>query len=207
MIGNKIGHQLDPYINQVLKRIFGERANPNFFTLSGFFATLLASLLILKEFWMLAGLAIILSGLLDLFDGVVARNLGKVTAFGAFLDSVLDRYSDLFLLLALLIHYLKKGDPGLVILTFFVSIGTALIPYVRARAEALGLSCSIGLMERAERIILLSAGTLFGWMELILWVLAILTHFTVLHRIYYVWKKLRSPLENENSKSQTPNPR
>jgi len=207
MIGNKIGHRLDPYINHVLKRIFGERGNPNLFTLMGFFATLLASFLIVKEFWVLAGLAIILSGLFDLFDGVVARNLGKVTAFGGFLDSVLDRYSDLFLLLALLIHYLKKGAPGLVILTFFVSIGTALIPYVRARAEALSLPCSIGLMERAERIILLSAGALFGWMELVLWVLAILTHFTVLHRIYYVWKKLRPPLENENSKFQIPNPK
>lgn len=191
MIGNRIGHRLDPYINHVLKRILGERGNPNLFTLIGFVATLLASFLILKEFWILAGLAIILSGIFDLFDGVVARNLGKVTAFGGFLDSVLDRYSDLFLLLALLIHYLKKGDHGLVILTFFVSIGTILIPYVRARAEALNLSCSIGLMERAERIILLSAGALFGWMEWILWVLAILTHFTVLHRIYYVWKKLR----------------
>jgi len=191
MIGNKIGHRLDSFINSVLKSILGERGNPNLFTLMGFLATLLACFLVLKECWVLAGLAIILSGLFDLFDGVVARNLGKVTAFGGFLDSVLDRYSDLFLLLALLIHYLKKGDPDLVILTFFVSIGTALIPYVRARAEALSLPCSIGLMERAERIILLSAGALFGWMGLVLWVLAILTHFTVLHRIYYVWKKLR----------------
>jgi CDP-diacylglycerol--glycerol-3-phosphate 3-phosphatidyltransferase len=207
MIGNKIGHRLDPYINHVLKRIFGERGNPNFFTLMGFFATLLASFLILKESWGMAGLAIILSGLFDLFDGVVARNLGKVTAFGGFLDSVLDRYSDLFLLLALLISYLRKGYPGLVILTSFVSIGTALIPYVRARAEASNVPCNIGFMERAERIILLSAGALLGCMEWVLWVMAILTHLTVLHRIYYVWKKLRSPLENENPKSQTPNPK
>jgi CDP-diacylglycerol--glycerol-3-phosphate 3-phosphatidyltransferase len=191
MIGNKIGHRLDPYINSVLKNIFGKRGNPNLFTLMGFFATLLACFLILKENWVLAGLAIILSGILDLFDGVVARNLGKVTAFGGFLDSVLDRYSDLFLLLALLIHYLKKGDPGLVVLTSFVSIGTVLIPYVRARAEASNVPCNVGLMERAERIILLSAGVLFGLMEPALWILAVLTHFTVLHRIYYVWKKLR----------------
>jgi CDP-diacylglycerol--glycerol-3-phosphate 3-phosphatidyltransferase len=190
MIGNKIGHRLDPYINYVLKNIFGDRGNPNLFTLMGFFATLIASFFILKGFWLLAGLAIILSGLFDLFDGVVARNLGKVTAFGGFLDSVLDRYSDLLFLLALLIHYLKRGDTVLVILTSFVSIGTALIPYVRARAEAIQIPCNIGLMERAERIILLSVGTLFGWMEQILWVLAILNHFTVLHRIYYVWKKL-----------------
>ncbi len=138
----------------------------------------------------MAGMAIILSGLFDLFDGVVARTLGKVTTFGGFLDSVLDRYSDLFLLLALIIHYLQKQNPGLVILTSFVIIGTALIPYVRAKAEIIHLPCTIGFMERAERIILLAAGALFGWMVEILWILAILTHFTVLQRIWYVWKKL-----------------
>ena len=191
MISNRIGHRLDPYLYNLFKKIFRERGNPNLFTLLGLFATLVASFLILKGFWVGAGLLIILSGLFDLFDGVVARKLGKVTTFGAFLDSVLDRYSDLFLLLALLIYYLQKGILNLVILTSFVSIGTALIPYTRARAEALQIPCNIGLMERAERIILLSAGVLLGWMELMLWVLAILTHFTVVQRIYHVWKKLR----------------
>jgi len=192
MIGNKIGHRLDPFLYSIVKITFGDRGHPNLFTLIGFFSTLLASLLVIGGFWLLAGFAIILSGLFDLFDGVVARNVGKVTAFGGFLDSVLDRYSDLLLLLAFLIHYLKKGDSGLVILISFVSIGTALIPYIRAKAEALQTPCSIGLMERAERIILLSLGTLFNWMIPILWVLVILTHFTVLHRIFYIWKKFRS---------------
>lgn len=109
------------------------------------------------------------------------------------MDSVLDRYSDLLLLLALLVHYLHRGESGLVILTSFVSIGTVLIPYTRARAEAVQVPCNAGLMERAERIILLSAGALFNWMDSILWILAILTHFTVLQRIYHVWKKLRAP--------------
>jgi CDP-diacylglycerol--glycerol-3-phosphate 3-phosphatidyltransferase len=192
MIGDKIGHRLDPTLYYVLKKISKEQGNPNFFTFMGFFATLVASFLILKGFWFLAGLAIILSGLFDLFDGVIARKLGKVTALGGFLDSVLDRYSDLLLLLAILIYYLKREDPGLVILTSLVSMGTVLIPYIRAKAESLQVPCTIGLMERAERIILLSIGTLFQWMEPVLWILAILTHFTVLHRIYYVWKKLRS---------------
>jgi CDP-diacylglycerol--glycerol-3-phosphate 3-phosphatidyltransferase len=191
MIGNKIGHRLDPFLHRILSKVFGERGNPNTFTWMGFFATLIASVFILKEFWLAAGLMIILSGLFDLFDGVVARKLGKVTAFGGFLDSVLDRYSDLLLLMALLIHYLRKENLALVILTFLVAIGTALIPYVRAKAESIQIPCDVGLMERAERIILLSAGALFQWMEPILWTLAILTHFTVLQRIYYVWKKLR----------------
>ena len=191
MISNKIGHRLDPFLSKIILSTFGEWGHPNLFTLIGFFVTLAASLLILKGFWFLGGLAIIFSGLFDLFDGVVARNFGKVTAFGGFLDSVLDRYSDLLLLLAFLIHYLKREDSSLVILTSLVSIGTVLIPYIRARAEALQIPCNIGLIERAERIILLSAGTLFNWMEPILWVMAILTHFTVLQRIFYVWKKLR----------------
>jgi CDP-diacylglycerol--glycerol-3-phosphate 3-phosphatidyltransferase len=193
MIGNKIGHRLDPYFYYLLKSISGKHTNPNLFTLLGFFATLVASYLILKGFWFLAGLSIILSGLFDLFDGVAARKLGKVTAFGGFLDSVIDRYSDLLLLLAFLIDGLRKEDSGLVLLISFASMGTVLIPYVRAKAEALQVPCAVGLMERAERIILLSIGTLFQWMEPILWMLAILTHFTVLQRIYYVWKKLHSP--------------
>ena len=200
MIGNKVGRRLDPWLYTVLSKIFGTKGNPNSFTIMGFFATLIASVFIIKELWVAAGLMIILSGLLDLFDGVLARKLERVTLFGGFLDSVLDRYSDLFLLLALLIYYLRKGVPGLVILTSVVSIGTILISYVRAKAESLQIPCSVGLMERAERIILLSAGTLFQWMEPILWILAILTHFTVIHRIYYVWEKMRSLSENENPK-------
>jgi len=192
MIGNKIGHRLDPYLYYLLKKIGGEHGNPNLFTFTGFLATLAASFLIFKGFWFFAGLTIILSGLFDLLDGVVARKLGKVTAWGGFLDSVLDRYSDLLLLLAFLIYYLKKEEGGLVILTSIVSMGTVLIPYTRSKAESLKVQCTIGLMERAERTILLSVGTLFHWMEPILWILAILTHFTVLQRIYYVWKKLRS---------------
>ncbi len=192
MIGNRVGHRLDPYIDYVLRNLFGERANPNYFTFLGFFATLIASFFILRGLWLWAGLAIILSGLFDLFDGVAARKLGKVTAFGGFLDSVLDRYSDLLLLLAFVIYYLSKKNPLFVIVASFVSIGTALIPYVRARAESSNVPCHVGIMERAERIILLSAGTLFDCMGPILWVLAILTHFTVLHRIFYVWKKLRA---------------
>ena len=192
MIGDKIGHRLDPYLYSILKAFSAEQGNPNLFTFMGFLATLAASVLVLNELWFFAGLAVILSGLFDLFDGVLARKLGKTSALGSFLDSVLDRYSDLLLLLAILIHYLKKEELGFALLTSFVSMGTALIPYVRAKAEALQVQCTVGLMERAERIILLAVGTLFQTMEPILWILAILTHLTVLQRIYHVWKKLSS---------------
>ena len=193
MIGNKIGHRLDPYLEKAYKKLIGNRGNPNVLSLLGVLAILGASYLLITDRWIGAGLMVILSGFFDLLDGAIARNFNKVTPFGGFLDSVLDRYSDLFLFLALLIYYLNKGDATLVILTGFASIGTALIPYARARAEAVQIPCSVGLMERAERIILLSAGLLFRWMEPILWILAIFTHTTVLQRIYYVWKKLKRP--------------
>ena len=193
MIGNKIGHRLDPYLEKAYKKVIGNRGNPNVLSLLGVLAILGASYLLITDRWIGAGLMVILSGFFDLLDGAIARNFNKVTPFGGFLDSVLDRYSDLFLFLALLIYYLNKGDATLVILTGFASIGTALIPYARARAEAIQIPCSVGLMERAERIILLSAGLLFRWMEPILWILAIFTHTTVLQRIYYVWKKLKRP--------------
>jgi CDP-diacylglycerol--glycerol-3-phosphate 3-phosphatidyltransferase len=190
MIGNKIGHRFDPLIFKIIVVIFGTNLNPNLFTLIGFFVNLIASYLVLTGRWFLGGMMIIFSGLFDLFDGVVARKLNKVTNFGAFLDSVLDRYSDLLLLMSFIIFYLKKEDPSLVILTSIVSIGTILISYIRAKAESLNIPCNIGLMERAERIILLSIGTIFSIMEPILWIMAILTHFTVIQRIYYVWKRL-----------------
>jgi len=134
---------------------------------------------------------VLLSGLFDLFDGVIARTLNKVTRFGGFLDSVIDRYSDLLLRTAFLSTFLTRSDSTLVILVSFVSMGTALIPYVRARAEAAQIPCTAGLMERAERVILITIGTLFGLIEPVLWILAVLTHYTVLERIYHVWKKMR----------------
>jgi len=192
MLSDKLGHRLDSYLYPPFRKIFGEQGNPNLLTFLGFLSTLVAAGVIIQGTWILAGLMIVLSGLFDLLDGVIARNLRKVTRFGSFFDSVMDRYSDLLLMMALAIFYLNKGNASLVILSFVVAIGVALIPYVRAKAESLQLSCHVGLMERAERIILLSIGTLFNWMEPILWTLAILTHLTVLHRIYDVWKKLRA---------------
>ena len=190
MIGDKIGHRLDPYLFSLYHKMLGANGTPNLLTLLGLLAMLLASFLVFRGYWVYAGLAILLSGILDLFDGVIARRLNKVTRFGGFFDSVLDRYSDLLFLFALLLVYLKQDRRDLVILVFVVAIGTALVPYARARAEAAQVVCNIGLMERAERLILLVAGTLFHVMVPVLWILAVLTHITVLQRIYHVWKKL-----------------
>jgi len=191
MIGDKIGHRLDPYLFSFYHKILGANGTPNLLTFLGLLAMLLASFLVIQDHWVYAGLAIILSGIFDLFDGVIARRLNKVTRFGGFFDSVVDRYSDLLFLFALLLFYLEQNRSDLVILVFVVATGTVLVSYARARAEAAQVTCNIGLMERAERLILLVIGTLFHVMVPVLWILAILTHVTVLQRIYHVWKKLK----------------
>jgi phosphatidylglycerophosphate synthase len=137
----------------------------------------------------LGGILILLSGGFDLLDGIVARTTGKVTAFGAFLDSVLDRYSDAALFLGIGVYL--RDDPLNILLVGLTFIGTVLISYVRARAEGLGLTCNIGIMERPERIIILSIGGIFDILISVLWILLILTHFTAIQRIYHTWSMTR----------------
>jgi len=152
MIGNRIGHRLDPYLYVVYRKLFGNRGNPNLLSLLGFLATLAASALILMDLWTATGAAILLSGFFDILDGAVARQLGKVTPFGGFLDSVLDRYSDMIFLLALLLYYLRQEDARQVVLVSVASIGTALVPYIRAKAEAASVTCNVGLLERGNAL-------------------------------------------------------
>jgi len=194
MISSKIGHRLDFPLSRIIKLIFKtDNLNPTYFTLAGLLVNLLAAAAFVYGKWLWAGFLILAAGLFDILDGVVARTFGKVTNFGGFLDSVIDRYSDLFLLIGLIIYYAKNQDMHLLILTAVVSIGTILIPYTRARAEVFIPHCDVGIMERAERIILLAAGStfqcLFNIMPMVLWILAIFTHITVFHRIYFTLKE------------------
>ncbi len=191
MISSKIGHKLDPYIYRVVKHLLGKRVNPNLLTFSGFILNAGAAFLLAMGYLKGGGFAILGAGLCDLMDGAMARNQGRATPFGAFFDSVMDRYSDLIVLLGILLFYTRRGSTSMVILTSVVLIGTALVPYVRARAEGVIEKCAVGVTERAERIVLLAAGALFDVMVPILWILAVLTHLTVIQRIHYTWKQLR----------------
>ncbi|MFQ5842065.1 MAG: CDP-alcohol phosphatidyltransferase family protein [Thermodesulfobacteriota bacterium] len=194
MISSKIGHKLDPYIYTIVKHLLGKRVNPNLLTFSGFILNAGAAFLLAMGYLKGGGFAILGAGLCDLMDGAMARNQGRATPFGAFFDSVMDRYSDLIVLLGILLFYTRRGPTSIVILTSVVLIGTALVPYVRARAEGVIGKCAVGLLERAERIVLLAVGSLFDVMVPILWILAILTHFTVVQRIHYTWKQLRGAI-------------
>ena len=138
-----------------------------------------------------AGLVIIGAGIFDMVDGRVARQTDQVTVFGAFFDSVIDRYSDVVLFFGLLVFYARGNRLFYVFLAAFVMITSLMVSYTRARAEALIGKCKVGFMERPERIVLIILGALFnrwGVMAPVLWVLAVLSTITVIHRIRYTYQ-------------------
>ncbi|MEK7398287.1 MAG: CDP-alcohol phosphatidyltransferase family protein [Candidatus Poribacteria bacterium] len=152
----------------------------------------------------LAGILILVGGGFDMFDGAVARATNKSTPFGALLDSVVDRYSEGIIFLGLAIYFAMEGTTkdriyGL-IPTCLGLISAFLVSYVRARAEGLQLECKVGLMQRPERVILLAGGVLFQNVLIVyiniliiaLWILAILSHFTILQRVFFAQRKLQS---------------
>src|SRR5437867_6975186 len=162
----------------------------NGLTLIGLLINMFAMVLVAKGIFLWAGLVILLAGVFDIVDGEVARRTQRVTKFGAFFDSVIDRYSDLLLLLGLIIWYAKINRIFYVGLTGLVLIGSVLTSYSRARAESLIPACKVGFLERPERIVLLIIGSLWDRMAAALWVMAILSNWTVSQRIWYTWREL-----------------
>ena len=141
-----------------------------------------------------AGLVIIGAGIFDMVDGRVARQTNQVTVFGAFFDSVIDRYSDVALFFGLLVFYARGNRFFYVVLAAFVMVTSLMVSYTRARAEALIGSCKVGFMERPERVVLIILGALFnrwGVMAPVLWVLAVFSTITVIHRIRYTYEQTR----------------
>lgn len=184
MLSSRLGHFLDKPLSPVV-RVIGK--NPNALTITGFIITAIAALIIPFHLT-IGGLLIMLGGLFDMLDGVSARVNGRVTRFGAFLDSLLDRYSDAFLFLSIAWYLASMGDHSGAFLSIGSMLGAFLVSYARARAEGLNINGKTGLMERPERITLLIIGTLTGWLVPVLWVLFILTQVTVIQRAYAVWK-------------------
>jgi CDP-diacylglycerol--glycerol-3-phosphate 3-phosphatidyltransferase len=132
------------------------------------------------------------AGFLDMADGQVARRVGRVTAFGAFLDSTLDRYSDLALYMGLVVYYTLIGRAFYMTLAAVAMASSFMVSYSRARAESLIPSCKVGFMERPERLVLLILGGAFRRMAPVLWVIAFISTLTVIHRVIYTWHELRS---------------
>ncbi len=146
------------------------------------------------KMFLLAALVIIGAGIFDMVDGRVARLTDQVTVFGAFFDSVIDRYSDVVLFFGLVVFYARGNRLLYVFLAAFVMATSLMVSYTRARAEALIGSCKVGFMERPERIVLIILGALFekwGAMAPVLWILALISTITVVHRISYTYGKTK----------------
>ncbi len=184
MISAKFGHFLDKPLSPVVRHL---KIHPNIFTIAGFLITLLAAIVLTINL-RIGGILIILGGLFDMIDGVVARANGLTSRFGAFLDSVLDRYSDAAIFIGLAWYLLKTDNIVGAIICIFTMIGALLISYTKARAEGIGEKCHVGIIERPERIILISFACFTGWIMPVLWVMLIFTHITVLQRIFHTWK-------------------
>jgi CDP-diacylglycerol--glycerol-3-phosphate 3-phosphatidyltransferase len=168
------------------------RINPNILTIIGLVINIGAAVLFAKGIFFWAGIVVLFAGIFDMVDGEVARRTGRVTKFGAFFDSVIDRYSDLLLLLGLVHWYAKLGRMFYVALTGLVLIGSVMTSYTRARAESLIPACKVGFLERPERIVLLIIGALWDRMGAVLWIMAILSNWTVSQRIWYTWRELKN---------------
>src|SRR3954464_5899116 len=174
------------------------KISPNVLTFLGLVINVIAAVLFgyasaenQQRMFLYAGLVIIGAGIFDMVDGRVARATGQVTQFGAFFDSVIDRYSDLALFFGLLVYYARAGRFFYIVLVAVVMTGSVMVSYTRARAESLIGSCKVGFMERPERIVLVIIGALFNRMAPVLGVIAILSNITVIHRILFTYQQTR----------------
>lgn len=196
MISSRLARRIESPLLPILKKI---NVNPNAITLAGFFITSAGAFIFAYDF-RAGGAVILLGSLFDSFDGMVARANGRTSAFGAYLDSVLDRYSDGFIFLGAAYHL--RTNPVAVALALGTLMGAYLVSYTRARAEGLGVDCKVGVMERPERIILVTAGAIFGFIVPALWVLLAFAHFTAFQRIAHTRRALA--VKKPESREETP---
>jgi phosphatidylglycerophosphate synthase len=191
MITGQIGKAGNKAVEGIVRAFAASRINPNLLTFIGSAINAVAAYLFATDYFRWAGLTVILAGIFDLTDGRVARHTGRVTPFGGFFDSVMDRYSDLVLLIGLLVYYGRVNRFGYVTLVAVAMIGSVMVSYSRARAENLIPSCKVGFLERPERVVLIIIGALGDRMEAVLWVIAVLSNLTVVHRVVHTWHETR----------------
>jgi CDP-diacylglycerol--glycerol-3-phosphate 3-phosphatidyltransferase len=180
----------------LLDKIVGALAatgiNPNFLTFFGLVVNFWAAAMFATGRFRTAAAIIFFAGFLDMLDGQVARRQNRVTAFGAFYDSTLDRYSDMALYMGLLVYYAVSARTSYVVLAAVATAGSVMVSYTRARAESLIPTCKVGFMERPERLVLLIIGGAFNRMAPVLWVISVISTITVIHRILYTWQETKA---------------
>jgi CDP-diacylglycerol--glycerol-3-phosphate 3-phosphatidyltransferase len=183
------------------ERLIESRLTPNAISMAGFALNLVAAALITQRLFFVAGVAFIAGSTMDTLDGRYSRMSGKGTLFGAFLDSTLDRIEEGVVLAAVAGYFAAVGDDVAAAMCVVAVLGSLMVSYARARAEALGVECKVGLATRPVRVVLLSAGLVFakgaglGDFELLapaIYTIAALTTITVIQRVWHVRNELKS---------------
>ncbi|HYI79772.1 MAG TPA: CDP-alcohol phosphatidyltransferase family protein [Thermoleophilaceae bacterium] len=186
---------------QARNRLIESRLTPNAISMTGLVGNVIAAVLVTQRLFFLAGIAFILGSVMDTLDGRYSRMSGKGTPFGAFLDSTLDRVEEGIVLTAVAAYFAAEGDELAVAAVVVAVLFSLMVSYTRARAEALGVECKVGLATRAVRVVIISAGLLFakgaglGDFELLapaIYLLAALTVITTFQRIFHVRRALGS---------------
>jgi CDP-diacylglycerol---glycerol-3-phosphate 3-phosphatidyltransferase len=203
MFSNVIGRGGKYILDQIVWVLTRLKINPNILTFTGVLISFWAAWEFGFGNFFRGGIVIILAGLFDMLDGEVARVSCTESSFGAFYDSVIDRYSDIMILQGLMVYYAREQRLDYVVLVGVVIMGAVLTSYARARAESLIPKCKAGFMERPERIVLLIIGGLANRMEAVMWILAVLGNWTVINRIYFTWKELPKQGESERTLGRT----
>ena len=183
-------------------RLIESRLTPNAISMTGLVGNLAAAVLITQELFFLGGLAFIAGSVMDTLDGRYSRMSGKGTLFGAFLDSTLDRIEEGVVLTAIAWYFAEHTDDAVAAAAcVFVVLGSLMVSYTRARAEALGVECKVGVATRPVRVVILSAGLVFGAGDLIsdvdllpasIYAMAALTSVTVVQRVWHVRTRLKA---------------
>jgi CDP-diacylglycerol--glycerol-3-phosphate 3-phosphatidyltransferase len=180
-------------------RLIESRLTPNAISIVGLILNLAAAALVTQRLFFCAGIAFIVGSIMDTLDGRYSRMSGKGTQFGAFLDSTLDRIEEGVVLAAVCWQFASAGEEALAAACLLVVLGSLMVSYTRARAEALGVECKVGIATRPVRVVVLSAGLMFAEGELIggvdllpaaIWVMLALTAFTVVQRVWHVRREL-----------------
>ncbi len=190
MIKEKLGHRIDGWIHTLCPFLFWRPINPDLLTVLGMIIASSAGLAFAEGAFRLAGVLLVAGGFFDLIDGVIARHFGISTRFGALLDSSLDRVVDILVMLGLVIFYARAPSGVGVVLCVVILVASVLTSYAKAHAERVLDRIPGGLLERGERVGLLAAGAILGWITPVLWVLAIGTVVTVGQRFLYAYREM-----------------
>jgi CDP-diacylglycerol---glycerol-3-phosphate 3-phosphatidyltransferase len=181
----------------IIRACVALRIHPNVLTFVGVLINAAAAIALARGRFILAGVIMLAANIFDFIDGKVAHESNTVSLFGGFWDSVIDRFSDLALFLGLIYLYSTLNRPGYVLVTALAMMFAIMTSYTRARAESLIKKCKVGFMERPERIVLFMIGAFTNRMAAVMWVILILSIFTVADRIIYTYRELRDTRPEE----------